>query len=126
MGLQVLMLSSAEISMIFNPPPTGENEGQEQAGAPSARHHQGVCDESGREDQGGHPGMEPDQHQTVGGFTQELHPGEFAEILKCFECVTDQLPLYHRVTIVSFRATLHNCFHMISVTVFAHEDLIFF
>ena len=54
----------------------GEDEGQEQAGSTSAGHHQGERDESGREDQGGDPGVEPDQHQALGRLAQELHPGE--------------------------------------------------
>ena len=57
-------------------PPTGEDEGQEQAGAASAGHHQGVHHASGREDQGGHAGVEPDQHQALGRLPQELHTGQ--------------------------------------------------
>lgn len=55
---------------------TGEDEGQEQAGASTAGHHQGVCDEGGWENQGGDPGVESDQHKALGCFTQKLHPGE--------------------------------------------------
>lgn len=72
-----LFYFSQQNQHLFSILPTGENEGQEQAGAPSAWHHQRKRDEGRREDQGGHSGMEPDQHQTMGSFTQELYPCEF-------------------------------------------------
>ena len=56
-------------------PSAGEDEGEEQAGAAPAGHHQGVCDEGGREDQGGDPGVEPDQHQALGRLPKELYSG---------------------------------------------------
>lgn len=74
--LALLVYYSKGILTVCSCSPAGENEGQKQTGASSAGHHQGVCDESGREDQGGDPGVEPDQHQTLGCLTQELHSGE--------------------------------------------------
>lgn len=56
----------------------GKNERQKQTGASSAWNHQGERNESRREDQGGHPGVESDKHQTLGCVTQELHSGEFS------------------------------------------------
>lgn len=57
--------------------PVGEDEGQEQIGATSPGHHQRVRDEGGWENKGGDPGVEPDQYQTLGCFTQEFHSGQF-------------------------------------------------
>lgn len=54
----------------------GKDEEQEQAGAAAAGHHQGVCVESGGEDQRCGPGVAADHREEVGGVTKELHPGK--------------------------------------------------
>jgi len=56
-------------------PFAGEDEREEQAGTPSAGHHQGERHEGGREDQGSDPGVEPDQHQALGCLPQKFYPG---------------------------------------------------
>lgn len=56
-------------------PPTGKDEGEEQAGPAAAGDHQGVGDAGGREDQGRGAGVASDHGQEMGRFAQELHPG---------------------------------------------------
>lgn len=56
-------------------PPTGKDEGEEQAGAAAAGDNQGVGDAGGREDQGRGAGVASDDGQAVGRLAQELHSG---------------------------------------------------
>lgn len=90
----------AHIRHVVLPHPAGEDEGQEQAGASSAGHHQGECDARGREDQGGHAGVEPHQHQALGRLPQELHIGQSS----CQSLVTchPPLPFLDHATLLNF------------------------
>lgn len=82
-------------SNCFLQPPAGKDERKEQTCASPAGYHQGERDEGGREDQRGDPGVEPDQHQTLGCLAQELHPGEFLmERLKVNSISVLSVPVY--------------------------------